>query len=41
MNRLIFKMNSTLWFIALWLFGFIGLAIIAGIFRLMLYFAYP
>ncbi|CAM2956493.1 DUF2474 domain-containing protein [Acinetobacter celticus] len=41
MDKIISKMNSTQWFICLWLVGFISLAIIAGLFRFMLYFAYP
>ncbi|WP_413772550.1 DUF2474 domain-containing protein [Acinetobacter sp. ANC 4973] len=35
------KMNSNQWFIVLWLVGFLGLALIAGLFRVLLYFAYP
>jgi hypothetical protein len=32
--------SSTQWFIILWLVGFFALAIIAGLFRLLLMFAY-
>lgn len=28
------------WFIVLWLVGFLGLAVISGLFRVLLYFAY-
>lgn len=41
MNKLMSKMNSNQWFIVLWLVGFLGLACIAGLFRFLLYFAYP
>ncbi len=34
------KLTQTQWFILLWLVGFLGLAVIAGLFRLLLYFAY-
>lgn len=33
-------LNSTQWFIILWLVGFFALAIFAGLFRLLLMFAY-
>ncbi|WP_264673817.1 MULTISPECIES: hypothetical protein [Acinetobacter] len=33
-------LNPTQWFIILWLVGFFALAIIAGLFRLFLMFAY-
>lgn len=33
-------LNSTEWFIILWLVGFFALAIIAGLFRLLLMFVY-
>ncbi len=33
-------LTSTQWFIILWLLGFFALAIIAGLFRLLLMFAY-
>lgn len=34
------KLNSTQWFILLWLAGFLGLTAIAGIFKVLLYLAY-
>ncbi|NEN76536.1 DUF2474 domain-containing protein [Pelistega sp. NLN82] len=34
------KLSSIQWFILLWLAGFVGLAVIAGLFRLLLYWAY-
>lgn len=34
------KLSSTQWFILLWLAGFCGLAMIAGIFKVLLHFAY-
>ncbi len=34
------KLSSTQWFILLWLVGFTGLAVIAGLFKILLYFAY-
>lgn len=33
-------LSSMQWFILLWLVGFLGLAIIAGLFKIILYFAY-
>lgn len=35
-----FNLNSMQWFVLLWIAGFLGLAIIAGLFKIMLYFAY-
>lgn len=40
MQKLQLKLSSMQWFILLWIVGFLGLAIIAGLFKLMLYFAY-
>jgi len=34
------KLNQTGWFIVLWLGGFLSLAIIAGLFRLLVQLAY-
>jgi hypothetical protein len=41
MPRFFNNMNSTQWFVCLWLAGFLGLALIAGVFKVLLYFAYP
>ncbi|EPF74266.1 hypothetical protein F945_01633 [Acinetobacter rudis CIP 110305] len=35
-----FNLSSMQWFVLLWIVGFVGLAIIAGLFKIMLYFAY-
>ncbi|WP_099092636.1 DUF2474 domain-containing protein [Acinetobacter larvae] len=35
------KLNKTQWFIVLWLAGFLGLALIAGLFKMLLLLAYP
>lgn len=40
MQKLPLKLNPTAWFILLWCVGFISLVLIAGLFKLMLYFAY-
>ncbi|WP_264754223.1 hypothetical protein [Acinetobacter qingfengensis] len=40
MQKFKLELTSTQWFIVLWLVGFLGLAIIAGLFRLLLLFAY-
>lgn len=40
MKKLNWKLSSIQWFIVLWCVGFLGLAVIAGFFKLMLYFAY-
>lgn len=34
------KLNQAGWFVILWLFGFLSLALIAGIFRLLIQWAY-
>lgn len=34
------KLSQTQWFIVLWLAGFIGLALIAGAFRMLVQLAY-
>lgn len=34
------KFSQTQWFIFLWLAGFLGLALIAGVFRLLIQLAY-
>lgn len=34
------KLQSYQWFILLWIAGFMGLAVIAGLFKTLLYFAY-
>ncbi len=34
------KLSSTQWFILLWFVGFAGLAVIAGVFKLMMKLAY-
>ncbi|WP_445115642.1 DUF2474 domain-containing protein [Acinetobacter sp. WZC-1] len=34
------KLSKTQWFILLWLAGFLGLAVIAGAFRLLIQLAY-
>ena len=41
MNKFFKNMSSTQWFICLWLAGFLGLALIAGFFKIMLSIAYP
>lgn len=41
MKKINLKLNQTQWFITLWLVGFLGLAVIAGLFKVLLYFAYP
>lgn len=40
MKKYKMHLTSTQWFIVLWFVGFLGLAIIAGLFRLLLFFAY-
>ncbi|MFW1984072.1 DUF2474 domain-containing protein [Acinetobacter guillouiae] len=40
MNKYIKQLNPATWFILLWCFVFAALALIAGLFRLMLSFAY-
>lgn len=40
MKRFTEKLTQTQWFIVLWLVGFLGLAVIAGMFKLLLWFAY-
>ena len=34
------KLHSYQWFILLWIAGFTGLAVVAGLFKMLLYFAY-
>lgn len=34
------KLSSTQWFILLWLTGFVGLGVIAGLFKMMMKLAY-
>ncbi|MFW1744283.1 DUF2474 domain-containing protein [Acinetobacter johnsonii] len=40
MKKFVDRLSSRLWFILLWCFGFISLALIAGFFKLLLSFAY-
>lgn len=40
MTKMHFELTQTQWFIVLWLGGFLGLAAIASLFRVLLYFAY-
>ena len=40
MKKFVDRLSPQLWFILLWCFGFISLALIAGFFKLLLSFAY-
>ncbi|SNX45510.1 hypothetical protein SAMN05421731_10564 [Acinetobacter puyangensis] len=40
MKKFKLELTSTQWFIMLWFVGFFGLAVIAGLFKLLLLFAY-
>ncbi|MFH7808526.1 MULTISPECIES: DUF2474 family protein [unclassified Acinetobacter] len=40
MKKFVDRLSPQLWFILLWCFGVISLALIAGFFKLMLSFAY-
>lgn len=40
MQKIQLKLNALQWFIVLWIVGFLSLLMIAGCFKLILYFAY-
>ncbi|WP_343596239.1 DUF2474 domain-containing protein [Acinetobacter sp.] len=41
MKKMNIRLGQTQWFIVLWFAGFLGLGVIAGLFKVLLYFAYP